>query len=146
MILFGCEHGWGMGYPGDNEVHRLLIFTGENNNVIVQRGYNNNTTTYSINKDDIWDIEEMIYERAELSDAEKSNNEYLSDLDVPEDTFFFINEDGEYRSFSDTMFSCEKGKDPEIDKIIDMIFKIQNILQKNGIDVTILDEQELDYN
>lgn len=144
MFLFGYEHEWGMAYPADDEVGRLMIFREEKNNVLVWRGYEGKLTQYAIDEKDLWEIEGLLEERGELADVEKSGKEYMYPLDVPRDTFVFVDTEGRYRVFSDLMLACEKGKDVGIDAIIDVIFKIQDILKKNGVGVTMLTEEDLD--
>lgn len=144
MFLFGYYHTWGSAYPTDDEVRRVMIFREGKNNVLVWRGYDGKLTQYTIYKEDLWEIEGLLEERSELTDAEKSGMEYIYPLDVPEDTFAFIDNEDRYRSFSDLMLACEKGKDTGIDAVIDYIFKIQGILKKNGVDVTMLTEGDLD--
>ncbi|MBR3256068.1 hypothetical protein IKG10_00110 [Candidatus Saccharibacteria bacterium] len=144
MFLFGYEHESGMVCPTDDEVRRVMIFREGKNNVLVWRGYDGSLTQYTIDKEALWEIEGLLEEQSELTDAEKSGKEYLYPLDVPEDTFAFVDNEGRYRIFSDAMLSCEKGKDAGIDAVIDFIFKIQGILKKNGVDVVMLTERDLD--
>lgn len=144
MFLFGYYHTWGSVYPTDDEVRRVMIFREGKSNVLVWRGYDGKLTQYTIDKEDLWEIEGLLEEQSKLTDAEKSGKEYLYPLDVPEDTFAFVDNEGRYRIFSDAMLSCEKGKDAGIDAVIGFIFKIQSILKKNGVDVMMLTEEDLD--
>lgn len=144
MFLFGYFHTWGSAYPADDEVRRVMIFREGKNNVLVWRGYDGSLTQYAIDKEALWEIEGLLEEQGELTDAEKSEKEYLYPFDVPEDTFVFVDNKGRYRIFSDAILSCEKGKDAGIDAVIDFIFKIQGILKKNGVDVVMLTEGDLD--
>lgn len=143
MFLFAYYHMWGYVSPDDDEVHRIMVFCGKKNNVLVWRGYHNDLTLYTINEDAIWEIEGLIEEQGELTDAEKTDKEYIPALDVPEDTYAFFDNEVRYREFSDMMLTSEKGKDAGIDSIISMIFKIQDILRKNGVDVTIISKRDL---
>ncbi len=144
MFLFGYSHTWGYAYPGDNEICRVMIFPGKNNNVLVWRGYDEKLTQYTVNKEVIWEIEGLIEQQMELTDAEKSKKEYVYALDVPMDSFAFMDGEGRLRVFSDAMLGCEKGKDAGVDKIIDLVLKIQEILKRNGVDVIMLAESDLD--
>ena len=144
MFLFGYIHDWGSVYPANDEIRRVMIFREGKNNVLVWRGYDGKLTQYTIDKEDLWEIEGLLEERSELTDAEKSGKEYLYPLDVPRDSYAFIDREGRLRFFSDAMLSSEKGKDAGIDAIIDVIFKIQDNLRKNGVDVTMLAEENLD--
>ena len=144
MFLFGYFHTWGSAYPTNDEVRRVMIFCEGKNNVLVWRGYDGKLTQYTIEKEDLCEIEGLLEEQSELTDAEKSEKEYLYPLDVPEDTFAFVDNEGRYRIFSDAMLSCEKGKDAGIDAVIDFIFMILGILKKNGVGVVMLAEEDLD--
>ena len=144
MFLFGYFHAWRSVYPTDDEVRRVMIFREGKNNVLVWRGYGGKLTQYAINEEDLWEIEGLLEERSELTGAEKSGVECIYPLDVPQDSFVFMDNEGRYRVFSDLMLACEKGKDTGIDAIIDVIFKIQDILKKNEVDVTMLTEEDLD--
>ena len=130
--------------PTDDEVRRVMIFREGKNNVLVWRGYDGSLTQYTIDREVLWEIEGLLEEQSELTDAEKSGKEYLYPLDVPKDTFAFVDNEGRYRIFSDAMLSCEKDNDVGIDAVIDFIFKIQGILKKNGVDVVMLAEEDLD--
>ena len=144
MFLFGYEHEPGMVCPRDDEIRRIMIFREWENNALVWRGLNGNLTHYTFNKEDVWEIEGLLEEQKELTDAEKTGKKYIYPLDVPEDNFVFVDSEGRYRVFSDLMLACEKGKDAGIDAIIDVVFKIQDILKKNGVDVTMLTDGGFD--
>lgn len=144
MFLFGYFHTWGSAYPAGDEVQRVMIFREGKNNVLVWRGYDGSLTQYAIDREALWEIEGLLEEQNELTDAEKSGKEYLYPLDVPRDSYAFIDREGRLRFFSDAMLSCEKGKDVGIDAVIDFIFKIQGILKKNGVDIVMLAEKDLD--
>lgn len=143
MFLFGYEHALGYGpCPSDDEVFRLMIFPATSNNVMVWRGINKNLTIYTLDSDIIWEIEGLLEEQKELSDAEKSGKEYVDAIDAPSDEFVFYNGEGRLRNFSDNMLFSEKGEDVVIDRVIDAILKIQEILRENGIDITMWYEDE----
>ena len=144
MFLFGYTQTSGSVMPADDDIRRVMVFPGKNNNVLVWRGYDENLSQYTIDREVIWEIGGLIEEQTELTNTEKSDKEYMPALDVPVDSFAFIDIEGRFRVFSDAMLSCEKDKDSGIDKIIGLIFKIQDILQKNGVDVTMLTESDLD--
>lgn len=144
MIIFGYEIEGGDRLPAEDEVWRILITNDYKNNVIVWRG--DRIESFKLSRDKIFDIEELIAFDKDLARIERLEENERTMLDVSYYNFYYSDEDGNLHFLTSFLHNYERGgKFPNTDKIVNLTLKVQKLLNDNGIDTVIWDEDFIDH-
>lgn len=143
MDLFQYRYGGGKFYPEDDRLVRILITDGPKNNVTAWYGYGFKAIQHTLSRDAIDEIEDIISKQDRLFEENKldSFDNQVATLDVPIHHFSLECIIGK-AEFASQMIDSEHVAKSNIDLMVDLVYGIQEIMQKDGVDVTIWEKDE----
>ena len=143
MDLFQYRYGGGKFYPEDDRLVRILITDGPKNNVTVWYGYDFKAVQHTLSRDAISKIRSLISKQDRLFEEDKldSFDNQVTALDVPIHHFSFECLNGK-AEFASQMIDSEYVGKSNIDLMVDLVYSIQEIMQKDGVDVTIWEKDK----
>lgn len=141
MDLFQYRHGSAMLSPRDDELVRILITDDEKNNVTAWYGYDLKAVQYTLSQDALRKIKDLICRQDKLFDENKLDglDGQMLVRDFPMHYFSLECENGK-AEFASQMIDSEHVAKSNIDLMVDLVYGIQEIMQKDGVDVTIWEE------
>lgn len=145
MDLFQYRYGYAAVLPRDDELVRILITSDHKNNVTVWYGYDFKAAQYTLSRDAISKIRSLISKQDRLFEDKKLDSDDASGyhFDIPMH-YFSLTDAYEYGevNFASQMMDSEHVAKSNIDLMVDLVYGIQEIMQKDGVDVTIWKEGE----